>query len=198
MSCRGLIAAVATVAAILSGDAGAALANPHSRQEPELAGYDRGVAAAVRSDLAAAGSPTPSATTSPAAPWSGSAPGTSPGPGTSPPSSGRPSPRPDAPGPTQPRPTRPARPRPAPCSCRGPAATMLPARHATCGPSSPTCPSAHPHPGQTARDAGRLLPEIIASRDGPGLKESCLVSHRVGGREVRSMSDLIPAPSADR
>ena len=53
MSCRGLIAAVATVAAILSGDAGAALANAHSRQEPDLAGYDRGVAAAVRSDLAA-------------------------------------------------------------------------------------------------------------------------------------------------
>ena len=45
---------------------------------------------------------------------------------------------------------------------------------------------------------GRPQAEIIASRNGPGLKESGLVSHRVGGREVRSMSDLIPAPSADR
>jgi hypothetical protein len=53
MSCRGLIAAVATVAAILSGGAGAGLATPHSRQEPDLAAYDRGVAAAVRSDLGA-------------------------------------------------------------------------------------------------------------------------------------------------
>jgi hypothetical protein len=39
MSCRGLIAAVATVAAILSGDAGAGLASPQSRQEPDLAAY---------------------------------------------------------------------------------------------------------------------------------------------------------------
>jgi hypothetical protein len=53
MSCRGLIAAVATVAAILSGDAGARLASPRSRQEPDLAAYDQGVAAAARSDLAA-------------------------------------------------------------------------------------------------------------------------------------------------
>src|SRR6185312_7921336 len=53
MSCRGLIAAVATVAAILSGDARTALANPHSGQEPDLAGNGLGVAAAVRSDLAA-------------------------------------------------------------------------------------------------------------------------------------------------
>jgi hypothetical protein len=53
MSCRGLIAAVATVAAILSGDAGAGLAAPQSRQEPDLAAYDLGVAAAVRSDLTA-------------------------------------------------------------------------------------------------------------------------------------------------
>jgi hypothetical protein len=44
MSCRGLIAAVATVAAILSGDAGAGLASPQSRQEPDLAAYDLGVA----------------------------------------------------------------------------------------------------------------------------------------------------------
>ena len=42
MSCRGLIAAVATVAAILSGDAGAGLASPQSRQEPDLAAYDLG------------------------------------------------------------------------------------------------------------------------------------------------------------
>src|SRR6201996_8238722 len=53
MSCRGLIAAVATVAAILSGEAGAGLASPQSGQEPDWAAYDRGVAAAVRSDLAA-------------------------------------------------------------------------------------------------------------------------------------------------
>lgn len=57
---------------------------------------------------------------------------------------------------------------------------------------------AHPRPVQTARDAARLRAEIIASRYGPGLKESCAVSHQVSGREVRSMSDLIPAPSADR
>jgi hypothetical protein len=43
-----------------------------------------------------------------------------------------------------------------------------------------------------------FLAEIIASRYGSGLTESCPVSHRVSGREVRSMSDLIPAPSADR
>ena len=48
-----LIAAVATVAAILSSDAAAGLATPQSGQEPDLAGYDLGVAAAVRSDLTA-------------------------------------------------------------------------------------------------------------------------------------------------
>ena len=53
MSCRGLIAAVATVAAVLSGDAGAGLASDQSRQQPDLAAYDLGVAAAVRSDLTA-------------------------------------------------------------------------------------------------------------------------------------------------
>jgi hypothetical protein len=55
MSCRGLIAAVATVAAILSSDAGAGLAPAPNRQEPDLAAYNLGVAAAVRSDLAASG-----------------------------------------------------------------------------------------------------------------------------------------------
>ena len=53
MSCRGLIAAVATVAAILSGEAGAGLASGQGRQEPDLAAYELGVAAVVRSDLAA-------------------------------------------------------------------------------------------------------------------------------------------------
>ena len=53
MSCRGLIAAVTTVAAILSGDAGAGLASDQSRQEPDLAAYNLGVAAPVRSDLTA-------------------------------------------------------------------------------------------------------------------------------------------------
>jgi hypothetical protein len=53
VSCRGLIAAVATVAAIVSGDAGAGLASPQSGQEPDLAAYDLGIAAAVRSDLTA-------------------------------------------------------------------------------------------------------------------------------------------------
>jgi hypothetical protein len=48
-----LIAAAATVSAILSGHAGAGPASAPSRQEPDLAGYDQGVAAAVRSDLAA-------------------------------------------------------------------------------------------------------------------------------------------------
>lgn len=43
-----------------------------------------------------------------------------------------------------------------------------------------------------------FLAEIIASRYGSGLTEWCPVSHRVSGREVRSMPDLIPAPSADR
>src|SRR5437763_879848 len=53
MSCRGLIAAVATAAAILSGHARPGPALAPSRQQPDLAGYDRGIAAAVRSDLAA-------------------------------------------------------------------------------------------------------------------------------------------------
>ena len=53
MSCRGLIAAVAAVAAILPGPAGAGPAPAPGSQQPDLAGYDRGVAAAVRSDLAA-------------------------------------------------------------------------------------------------------------------------------------------------
>ena len=53
MSCQGVLAAVATVAAILSGGAGAGPATPQSGQEPDLAAYDRGVAAAVRSDLTA-------------------------------------------------------------------------------------------------------------------------------------------------
>jgi hypothetical protein len=53
VSCRVLIAAVATVAAILSGHAGAGLATPQSRQQPDLAAYNLGVAAAVRSDLVA-------------------------------------------------------------------------------------------------------------------------------------------------
>jgi hypothetical protein len=53
VSCQVLIAAVATVAAILPGPAGAGPAPAPSRQQPDLAGYDRGVAAAVRSDLGA-------------------------------------------------------------------------------------------------------------------------------------------------
>jgi hypothetical protein len=53
MSCRVLIAAVATVAAILSGPAGSGLASAPSSQPPDLAAYDLGAAAAVRSDLAA-------------------------------------------------------------------------------------------------------------------------------------------------
>jgi len=53
MSCRGLIAAVATAAAILPGDAGSGPASAQSGQVPDLAAYGRGVAAAVRSDLAA-------------------------------------------------------------------------------------------------------------------------------------------------
>ena len=67
---------------------------------------------------------------------------------------------------------------------------------ATCDmqPQFTDLPIGSPHPGQTARDAARLLAEIIASRYGPGLKQSCPVSLRVSGREVRSMSDLIPAP----
>src|SRR5439155_19605029 len=53
MRCRVLIAALATVPAILFGHAGAGLAPAQSRQEPDLAAYDLSVAAAVRSDLAA-------------------------------------------------------------------------------------------------------------------------------------------------
>ena len=53
MSCRVLIAAVATAAAMLSGPAGAGPASAQGRHQPDLAAYDRGVAAAVRSDLAA-------------------------------------------------------------------------------------------------------------------------------------------------
>jgi hypothetical protein len=53
MNCRVLIAAAATVTAILTGPAGAGPACALGRQQPDLAAYDRGVAAAVRSDLAA-------------------------------------------------------------------------------------------------------------------------------------------------
>jgi len=53
MSCRVPIAAVATAAAILSGHAGPGPASAQGGHEPDLAAYDRGVAAAVRSDLAA-------------------------------------------------------------------------------------------------------------------------------------------------
>ena len=53
MSCRMLIAAVAAAAAILPGPAGAGPAPAPGSQQPDLAAYGRGVAAAVRSDLAA-------------------------------------------------------------------------------------------------------------------------------------------------
>jgi len=53
MSCRMLIAAVATAAAILPGPAGGGPASARSGHVPDLAAYGRGVAAAVRSDLAA-------------------------------------------------------------------------------------------------------------------------------------------------
>ncbi len=53
MRCRLLVAAAAAVAAMLLGPAGAGLASIQSRAEPDLAAYDLGVAAAVRSDLAA-------------------------------------------------------------------------------------------------------------------------------------------------
>ena len=53
MSCRMLIAAVATAAAILPGPAGAGPAPGPGSRQPDLAAYGRGVAAAVRSDLAA-------------------------------------------------------------------------------------------------------------------------------------------------
>lgn len=48
-----LAAAVAMVAAILFGHVWAGQASTQSRQEPDLAAYDLGAAAAVRSDLAA-------------------------------------------------------------------------------------------------------------------------------------------------
>ena len=53
MSCRMLIAALATAAAILPGHAGLGQAPARSSHQPDLAAYDRGVAAAVRSDLTA-------------------------------------------------------------------------------------------------------------------------------------------------
>ena len=53
MSYQVLIAAVAAVAAILPGPAGAGPAPAPGSQQPDLAAYGRGVAAAVRSDLAA-------------------------------------------------------------------------------------------------------------------------------------------------
>ena len=51
--CRVLSAAVAAAAAILPGPAGAGQAPAPGSQQPDLAAYGRGVAAAVRSDLAA-------------------------------------------------------------------------------------------------------------------------------------------------
>jgi hypothetical protein len=48
-----MIAAVAAAVAILPGPAGPGPASAPGRPEPDLAGYNRGVAAAVRSDLAA-------------------------------------------------------------------------------------------------------------------------------------------------
>jgi hypothetical protein len=53
VSCQVLIVAVAAVAAILPGPAGAGPAPTPGSQQPDLAAYGRGVAAAVRSDLAA-------------------------------------------------------------------------------------------------------------------------------------------------
>ena len=53
MSYQVLIAAVAAVAAILPGPAGGGPAPAPGSQQPDLAAYGRGVAAAVRSDLAA-------------------------------------------------------------------------------------------------------------------------------------------------
>ncbi|MGH3176829.1 MAG: hypothetical protein ACRDPF_23560, partial [Streptosporangiaceae bacterium] len=48
-----LIAALAAAAAILPGHAGPGQAPAQSRQQPDLAAYDQGIAAAARSDLAA-------------------------------------------------------------------------------------------------------------------------------------------------
>ena len=53
MSCRMLIAALATAAAILPGHAGLGQAPARSSHQPDLAAYDQGIAAAVRSDLTA-------------------------------------------------------------------------------------------------------------------------------------------------
>jgi hypothetical protein len=53
VSCRVLIAAVATAAAILPCHAGPGPAPARSSYQPDLAAYDRGVAAAALSDLAA-------------------------------------------------------------------------------------------------------------------------------------------------
>jgi hypothetical protein len=53
MSCRMLIAALATAAAVLPGHAGLGQAPARSSHQPDLAAYDQGVAAAVRSDLGA-------------------------------------------------------------------------------------------------------------------------------------------------
>jgi hypothetical protein len=50
MSCRMLIAALATAAAILPGHAGPGQAPARSSHQPDLAAYDQGVAAAARSD----------------------------------------------------------------------------------------------------------------------------------------------------
>jgi hypothetical protein len=53
VSCQVLIVAVAAVAAILPGPAGVGPAPAPGSQQPDLAAYGRGIAAAVRSDLAA-------------------------------------------------------------------------------------------------------------------------------------------------
>ena len=53
MSCRMLIAALATAAAILPGHAGLGPAPARSSHQPGPAAYDQGIAAAVRSDLTA-------------------------------------------------------------------------------------------------------------------------------------------------
>ena len=48
MSCRMLIAALATAAAILPGHAGPGPAPARSSHQPDLAAYDQGIAAAVQ------------------------------------------------------------------------------------------------------------------------------------------------------
>jgi hypothetical protein len=75
-----------------------------------------------------------------------------------------------------PRPTRPARLRPARCSCPGPAARMPLARHATCGPSSPTCPSAHP---DRAPPRPRRRPSIRTDRIDPPVRAGQALSQCV-------------------